>query len=136
MRNYFSAEEIRSTGSDPADIDAGLLRALNAVRHEIGVPFHLLRNGMTTGVHSSPRHKEGKAVDFTVRGCDAALAFRVAITAASHGFRGIGVYRNFAGAFSFHVELVECDKMPLWYGIKGAADNECVMVAPAIGRAV
>jgi hypothetical protein len=135
MENKFPDEEIRRTGADPSDIDAGLLRALNAVRHEIGVPFHLLRNGLTTGGHSSPMHKAGKAADFTVRGCDAALAYRVAITAASHGFRGIGVYRNFAGAFSFHLDLRE-GSIAVWYGIKGAADNEWIMLPPAIGRAV
>ena len=118
---HFTAEEIMSTGASLASVQYDTIHYLDNVRKMIGKPFRLLRGGLTTGKHSAPEHKQGKAVDFTVDGLTEADVTYLVFTLISCGFRGIGVYRNSIGALSFHADTRA--ELATWYGTKSIGEQ-------------
>lgn len=98
---YFTKEEIEETGAKLGHISTGLIICLNNVRRILGVPIHLMHNGLTTGEHSSALHKRGMACDFAVEGVTVDDVFKAVLKAH---FRGFGAYWN-GVAHSFHVDL-------------------------------
>ena len=129
---FFSDSEITATGARVEDVSPRLLSALDVVRESINRPIHLLHNGLTTGNHNSRLHASGEAVDFTVRGCDSALAWLIASAGIMAGFRGIGIYCNFSGVHSFHFDLR--DNFASWHGYKNADDRDWRFTKITLGR--
>lgn len=113
---YFNAREVENTGAKIEDVEYELIHNLDRLRQMLKKRIHLLPNGLTTGKHSSKEHKEGKAVDFTIQGITAKDVVKVVVLSSSIGFKGIGVYRNEKGAYSFHMDLR--NEVALWKGTK------------------
>lgn len=113
---YFTAREIENTGANIADVEYDLIHNLDRLRQMLKKKIYLLPNGLTTGNHSSKEHPEGIAGDFTIQGITAKDVVKVVVLASYIGFKGIGVYRNENGAYSFHMDLR--NELALWKGTK------------------
>jgi len=118
---YFTAAEIERTGARLQDVQLELMQALDSLRHELGRRIKLLKNGMTTGKHSSREHPEGRAVDFTLDNRDGPITqdtlYLIFTLGIRLGFRGFGYYFN-GKTWSFHLDLRSgCD---IWTGRKKA----------------
>ncbi len=104
----FTPEEIESTGAKLEDVQLETIFKLQYFRNKIKRTIVLLNNGLTSGNHSSKKHPEGLAVDFTFREGDGTISvtevFKYALEAK---FKGIGIYHNQA-TYSFHFDLREC----------------------------
>ncbi len=118
--SYFTEEEIIKTGAKIEDIDFELIHKLDKVRDIIGIPIHLLENGLTSGEHSSPLHRQGKAVDFYVKGITHDQAVRIVLECASMGFKHCGVYWN-GVQYSFHMALG--NQLKTWFARKDKYNN-------------
>jgi hypothetical protein len=99
---HFQAKEVIATGASPSDVKVELFLALDKFRDKVGSPVFLIRDGLTTGKHSSPGHKNGTAVDGFLR--DTVRADTLFKAALESGFRAIGIYWN-GTVLSFHLEL-------------------------------
>lgn len=96
---YFTQKEIETTGAKIEDIDFRTLKTLDRLRSKIGIPIKLQINGITTGRHSSPYHKFGKAVDFYfIKPINFRLVYDKMLLI---GFNGIGIYWN-GKMYSYH----------------------------------
>lgn len=116
LLRYFTVSEVRSTGANIDKVKLKTMIAIDNVRHMVGQPIHLLRNGMTSGNHSAKEHPNGEAVDFYLSTSDDSVAVQVAFSMVASGFRGIGVYKNEAGVYSFHGDTREL--LTTWRGMK------------------
>ena len=101
IEGRITADEIRSTGSNVADIDSGAFESMCKLRKDLDSPIYFIVNGMTTGRHKSKGHPEGKAMDVRIPRLPFYTVFKAAIAA---GFNKIGVYWN-GKAYSYHLEV-------------------------------
>jgi hypothetical protein len=118
---YFTAEEVEATGAKIEDVQENTIITIDRLRAELGRPIKLVRNGITTGKHSSHRHYNGNAIDFTIDGLSHKEAVQVALLMASVGFRGIGVYFN-GSSYSFHGDFRA--NLTTWFGVKAGYGKE------------
>jgi len=116
---YFTAHEVETTGADLGGVEYETIHMLDRARSIIGWPIKLMKNGLTTGNHSSTEHPEGRAVDFACPGGD---PVKVALALSLVGFHGIGVYRNHRGAYSFHADRRQSSAT--WYGTKSSPRSQ------------
>lgn len=119
--NHFTASEIEKTGAFIEDVKYELMYNTNRLRELIGKPIILLPNGLTTGKHKSEYHIIGEAVDFYIEDLTDKEAVMVCFLASAIGFRGIGVYKNKKGVYSFHMDLRS--KFGIWKGIKNKSNT-------------
>ena len=108
----FSASEIIATGAQLKDVQARLIQHLDRLRRLLGTPIYLVKNGLTTGSHTSELHADGLAVDCTM-GCIEPNA--ILKTALEADFRGIGFYWNKKWT-SVHLDLRPAHAF--WIGVK------------------
>lgn len=117
--NYFTSKEIEDTGASIEDVQYLTINYLDRLRSLVGKPIKILKNGLTTGNHASKTHTEGYAVDFYVVGnLSHSEAVKVALMGVSVGFRGIGVYLNQSGVYSFHFDIR--NKFSTWKATKNS----------------
>jgi len=112
----FSPKEIENTGAKLKDIKADTILCLQRLRTLISRKIILLKNGLTTGIHTAKEHPEGRAVDVFIGGVgiDCSIIYH----ALQAGFRGIGFYYcSETDLYSFHFDLGE---IRFW----GAAKNK------------
>lgn len=102
---HFSPMEVRATGAKLEDVQFVTIHCLDRLRTILGKPIKLLRNGLTTGKHSSKLHGQGKAVDFYVVDIEEHDIIKLLLAASSIGFTDMGVYKNTQGVYSFHLGL-------------------------------
>lgn len=118
----FTAKEIKDTGARLEEVQLLTIFRLNMFRVSVGKKIKLQKNGLTTGEHSSPEHKDGKAVDFYFD--DGSLAGKsiteIVFMLVSCGFHGIGVYHN-GKAYSFHADIGQ--RLRSWTAIKDKTNN-------------
>ena len=109
---HFSSREIEATGASLASVQARLFQHLEYFRREIGRAVYLIKNGLTTGNHSSQMHVMGLAVDVSMKKINPHDVLKAALTA---GFKGIGLYfKN--GWVTVHLDL-RAD-YTFWRGVK------------------
>jgi len=103
----FTQSEIERTGAKIEDVKAELIYGIDRVRLEVDRRIKPLKNGLTTGKHSSREHPDGKAIDFTFDDRDGVVKqdtlytlFRAGL---DNGFRGFGFYFN-GNVWSFHMD--------------------------------
>ncbi|MCK5018317.1 MAG: hypothetical protein KAS32_14765 [Candidatus Peribacteraceae bacterium] len=94
---------IRASGAFLEDVSILTISTLNSVAEELCVlsPF-ILKNGLTTGSHKSPFHRDGTAVDVFLGDVSPSLVLKAALNA---GFRGFGFYTNEKDINSYHLDL-------------------------------
>jgi len=112
----FTPEEIECTGANVEDVDFASLKMLDRLAILLGTPVYLIAGGITTGNHKSEYHKKGRAFDFHLGEITHETAVRVSLWAVYVGFRGVGIYINAKGAYSFHVD--SRTTLSTWMGIK------------------
>lgn len=112
----FSAAEIEDTGAKLKDVDRATIVYIQKYREYVRRPVKLVKNGITTGIHKAPEHKQGKAIDTYLNPADGLinvhLIFKGALVA---GFRGIGIYWN-GTCYSCHFDLRK--NYAFWAGVK------------------
>ena len=116
----FSDQEIFKAGSDPKKLDENQCNTLDLFASMLKEDYNkkiyvvLLFNGLTSGDHASPEHKEGKATDFIIvnKSGKHLDAKKVCHYMALAGFRGIGAYYN-GLAWSFHGDTG--DRIRSWF---------------------
>ena len=118
---FFSQAEIERTGAKIEDVQAPLIFGIDRVRKEVNRRIKPLKNGITTGKHSSREHPEGKAIDFTFDHRDGPVTqddlYILQTCGVNAGFRGFGFYFN-GKVWSFHMDLRAT--MNAWTGRKKA----------------
>jgi len=114
---YFTPSEIENTGAELKNIDTELIVKLDHLRNKINKPFILIKNGLTTGKHTSKEHYNGKAVDFLPKYIKSpAKAKTFVYKSLETGFRGIGLYYNNSYKnYHFHLDL---GKIRFWKATK------------------
>ena len=106
----FIPEEITGTGAKLSDVHTETIISLQRLRTHISRKIILLKNGLTTGLHTAPEHKKGLAVDVFIGGVGP--EDDIIYSALLIGFKGIGVYYNFEnGLYTFHFDL---GKLRFW----------------------
>ena len=96
----FTELEVGRTGANFGDVEFDTMLCLQMVRSELGLVIRLIKNGLTTGKHQSKTHHDGKAVDFHF---DVYVSpIKVIVAMIQSGFKGIGVYKNAKGFYSYH----------------------------------
>lgn len=110
---------MEKTGANISIVKFSLLLGLDRVRRDLSRRIILLRNGLTSGEHSAPEHRQGIAVDFTFLPKDGPIdqscLYTLLKAAIDHGFRGVGFYFN-GIMWSFHLDLRK--DLTLWTGRK------------------
>jgi len=106
----FTYKELKATGAAPEDIRINTIIALQEWRKSIGVPVHIVYNGITTGQHQSIEHPDGKALDTFIlpadKIVDKVFLKRCYYAAIDSGFRGIGTYYNVeTNITGFHLDI-------------------------------
>jgi hypothetical protein len=102
----FTELEIGRTGADFTGVSFALMLSFQLLRTNLGrrVKFH--KNGLTTGKHKSKYHPAGLAGDFYLDPDDGKVDPKeVYLNMVLAGFKGIGVYLNRDGSYSFHGDL-------------------------------
>lgn len=113
---HFSAYEVTKTGASLECVELETILRLDNFRDVLGIPCHLVHNGLTTGEHTAIQHAQGKAVDIIPLGLsDYKQAVYTAILA---GFTGIGLYHN-GLIYQMHLDLRPFPAM--WIGVKKQA---------------
>ena len=117
----FTAEQISDTGAKIADVSLITMLRLQAFAALCPLKILLLKNGLTSGDHSSPLHPRGYAVD---------IAFDIEPTkikiydqwknAIQAGFFGIGIYWN-GVTYSMHLDTRK--NIAFWSGRKNPLYN-------------
>lgn len=101
----FTADEVINTGANLRDVNVLTMVGVQKFRTRIGRPVLLLFGGITTGVHASPQHPGGTAIDVAFRESDGPINIKSMVYAAvDAGFKGIGTYWN-GVAWSLHLDL-------------------------------
>jgi hypothetical protein len=118
IRN-FTKKEIEATGASLSSVKYQLMSGLDQVRIKIRRRIILLKNGLTTGIHSSIFHPNGLAVDFVLDERDGKVTnheiYLLVRSAIDAGFKGIGIYKNTKGYISFHLDMR--DYLTIWKGV-------------------
>ena len=114
--NYFTQKEIEQTGAKIEDVDLSTLSSLDDLREFLGIPTHLMFNGVTTGNHKSEGHPKGKAIDCHMR--EYPYYYKVFQAALKFGFNKIGIYFN-GSIYSYHLE--KSFVPAFWTGVKKPA---------------
>ena len=100
---FFTQSAIEATGSNIEDVKTELVLRYDHFRKLLNRRVYLIKNGITTGVHSSKSHSNGLAGDHYLDPADGEIdivySFKCALEA---GFKEYGVYWNGA-AYSFHL---------------------------------
>jgi hypothetical protein len=96
----FTEMEVGATGADFKEVQLATMETLQAVRTMTGRAIFLIKNGLTTGKHTSHRHPAGEAVDFKFGGYINPIVVVSAMLAC--GFKGVGVYKWSCGNYTFH----------------------------------
>lgn len=105
---YFTQYEVENTGANIDDVNVDTIHRLDLLRKRCGVPIQLVFNGITTGNHKSKGHLSGNAIDVRIKSVtDSNHALKIMLMASSVGFSAIGVYKNSAGWYNFHLEIDE-----------------------------
>ena len=99
----FDLEQVVNTGASIEDVKFITMATLQKVRDFLGFPITLIRNGLTTGKHSSKLHQQGLAVDFRVIGEHKPM--EVVFSMVKAGFHGIGVYLWADGHYTYHGDM-------------------------------
>ena len=113
---YFTNDEINSTGGRAEGMCPLFMRKISLVRHEYGRPFHLFPNGLNSGRHKAIQHPKGQAMDFHT--LDPNIG-RLMFLFGKYGLKGIGVYKNHLGIYSFHVD--DRPLLTMWSGVRKKA---------------
>ena len=116
IRN-FSPKEITDTGADLEKVQLQTICTLQSLRERLDTKINLLKNGLTSGKHSSELHPGGKAVDVFIPWAKSKNEYPlVMIEAWKVGFNGVGVYFNEeTELYTFHFDLGE---KRAWIGTK------------------
>ena len=125
---YFSTKEILNAGSSPELLTDELKKVLDyfagLMKLNFGAKVYviLLENGLTSGQHASPEHREGKAVDFVIinKTGNSIRAYQVTQMMSYAGFRACGAYWN-GIAWSFHGDVG--DRFRQWFWDKREKNN-------------
>ena len=125
---YFSTKEILNAGSSPELLTDELKKVLDyfagLMKLNFGAKVYviLLKNGLTSGQHASPEHREGKAVDFVIinKTGKSIRAYQVTQMMSYAGFRSCGAYYN-GVAWSFHGDVG--DRFRQWFWDKREKNN-------------
>jgi hypothetical protein len=110
---HFTPEEVIATGATLQDVKPRLLQHLDHFRIELGQPVHLVRNGLTSGSHSSTYHRQGLAADCTTKPVEPQSVLKAALEA---DFTAVGIYWNRGHWTSFHLDLRP--QRAFWMGYK------------------
>ena len=117
----FTQVEVERTGAKIEDVKAELIFGLDRVRLEVDRRIKPLKNGFTTGKHSSREHPDGKAVDFIFYEKDGVITQDTLYTlhkaGLDNGFMGFGFYFN-GRVWSFHLDRRKV--YAAWTGRKSA----------------
>lgn len=110
----FTIKEIVDTNADFFGVELRTIKTLDIVRDILKVPIYLNFNGINSGYHESIEHKEGKAVDFTIK--NKKNYYKVFKTLLRAGFKGIGIYyTEDTMLYNFHADTGE---YRFWSGVK------------------
>lgn len=94
-------EKIEDTGAKLSDVNVYTIIKLQDFIDESKIDFALIKNGITTGRHSSPLHPKGLAVDIAViTNQKIYIVWKIAI---KH-FCGVGLYWN-GKIYSLHLDM-------------------------------
>lgn len=96
----FTEMEVGQTGANFGDVKLLTMQRAQHVRTDLGVALHICDNGLTTGKHDAEEHPDGDAIDFHFDHFISPMRVIAAMFAA--GFKGIGVYLNVGGFYSYH----------------------------------
>jgi len=107
---HFRREE---WAEDPDAVDFGLVRRLDAVRAEAGLPVHVHVAYARAGHSKNSYHYKGMAVDFHFDpGLSALEEFTLL---ASHGFGGLGHYPLWRPRPGWHADIRPGASAVLWF---------------------
>lgn len=110
----FTPKEVERTGAKLLDVKTDLIYRYDIFRNLIKVPVVLLHNGITSGEHQSPGHKEGLAGDCALlKELPCLDVFKAALEA---GFRKIGIYWG-GKRYTYHLEVSQ--EFGFWIGTPG-----------------
>ena len=100
---HYTRADIESTGATLASVQPQLITALDHFCNFYGCSFLILKNGLTTGKHSSVFHGIGLAADVVANHAEF-LVQKAVKAALDAGFHGIGIYWNQV-CYSMHLDL-------------------------------
>ncbi len=102
---------------DPNRVEPGLVRMMDAVRAEAGVPMHIHSAWSPSGHGNGSLHGQGKAVDFHFApGLEPVAEF---VLLAAFGFGGIGLYPDWKPRHGWHVDMRSGKTRLFWARLDG-----------------
>jgi hypothetical protein len=102
----FTELEVGETGANFGDVSYCLMLTTQTFRTNIARRVHICKNGLTTGKHDAEEHPNGIAIDFYLDPRDGKVDVKeVVFHMILAGFKGIGVYINKNGMYTFHGDL-------------------------------
>lgn len=114
---YFTKKEVQRTGAKLKDVKFQLIYTIDLFRAASKRKVKLLKNGITSGNHKSKWHPNGKAIDCYYDPSEGVVDIKkVLALALKVGFKGIGIYWNASGIYSFHFDLRST--YSFWIGTK------------------
>lgn len=115
---------------DPNRVAPDLVRLMDAVRSEAGVPIHIHAAWSLSGHGAGSLHGQGRAVDFHFApGLEPAAEFALL---AAFGFGGIGLYPEWRPRHGWHVDLRPGKTRLFWV----RSDGRYRYGHEAVGRAI
>jgi hypothetical protein len=116
----FDKKEIEATGAKIADIDFSAFMVLQNFRIAINRSLYFQEDGITSGIHDSKQHPEGKAFDIYFNDKNGKVTYEVIkqyfYIALRVGFRRIGIYYN-GVMYSMHLDIGP--EYGFWIAAKG-----------------
>lgn len=92
--------------------------SMAAVSSEFGCTLVVLPDGITTGVHRTPWHARGLAVDVAIDG-DKVPIYKILKRMISIGWKGIGVYHN-GQSYRLHLDMRPA--LSIWGGVRNDSE--------------
>ena len=107
MKNYFENETGCNCSCGTDNLSSRLLRIINEIRDDIGVPLYLNSacrcpeynekvGGVPNSAHVATEEKPGEAVD--IRCPNSSLRFNLLMLLLVHGIKRVGIYPSFIHA--------------------------------------
>lgn len=123
---HFSIDEIKNNLKSQSDfdkLDYNLIHNLDRLRQLVGVPISILDINRGESHIPGSYHAKLKAVDFYFPNMDNVKIIEVILLMADVGFKGIGVYLNKSGVYSFHGDIRNSSLISSWSATKSSTNS-------------
>lgn len=121
LKNFNYDNDFKQVGGNLSEMDFEVYRRLQSLRDSLPAGNYIQVLSANSGGHSSNSfHYKGMAIDAFIPLVNTRIdrVFELAIEA---GFKGIGIYKNRAGVYSFHFDIR--DSYTFWRGTKAGTQT-------------